>query len=61
MLLARVPVAEPLIDLRFFASVPFSGATLIAVAAFASLGGFLFLPRSTCSTCVGSRRCTPGC
>ena len=34
---------EPLVDLRFFASVPFSSATLIAVAAFASLGGFLFL------------------
>ncbi|WP_345621190.1 MFS transporter [Streptomyces ziwulingensis] len=35
--------AEPLIDLRFFRSAPFSGATLIAIAAFASLGGFLFL------------------
>ncbi|GGS73008.1 MFS transporter [Streptomyces griseoviridis] len=35
--------AQPLIDLRFFSSAPFSGATLIAVAAFASLGGFLFL------------------
>ncbi|WP_433325898.1 MFS transporter [Spirillospora sp. CA-294931] len=34
---------EPLIDPRFFRSVPFSGATVIAVAAFASLGGFLFL------------------
>ncbi|MBO2446396.1 MFS transporter [Actinomadura barringtoniae] len=34
---------EPLIDLRFFRSTPFSGATLIAVCAFASLGGFLFL------------------
>jgi EmrB/QacA subfamily drug resistance transporter len=34
---------EPLIDLRFFRSIPFSGATVIAVAAFASLGGFLFL------------------
>ncbi|MFE0519463.1 MFS transporter [Streptomyces sp. NPDC058954] len=34
---------EPLIDLRFFRSVPFSGATVIAIAAFASLGGFLFL------------------
>ncbi|MFF8956106.1 MFS transporter [Streptomyces sp. NPDC014894] len=34
---------EPLIDLRFFRSAPFSGATVIAVAAFASLGGFLFL------------------
>ncbi|NBE55217.1 MFS transporter, partial [Streptomyces boluensis] len=35
--------AEPLIDLRFFRSVPFSGATVIAVCAFASLSGFLFL------------------
>jgi EmrB/QacA subfamily drug resistance transporter len=34
---------EPLIELRFFRSVPFSGATLIAVSAFASLAGFLFL------------------
>ncbi|MGW1747855.1 MFS transporter [Streptomyces sp. NPDC002092] len=34
---------EPLIDLRFFRSVPFSGATLIAISAFAALGGFLFL------------------
>ncbi|MEV5727533.1 MULTISPECIES: MFS transporter [Streptomyces] len=35
--------ADPLIDLRFFRSAPFSGATVIAVAAFAALGGFLFL------------------
>lgn len=35
--------AEPLIDLRFFRSAPFSGATVIAICAFASLGGFLFL------------------
>lgn len=34
---------EPLIELSFFRSVPFSGATIIAVCAFASLGGFLFL------------------
>ncbi len=34
---------EPLIDPRFFRSVPFSGATTIAVAALAALGGFLFL------------------
>jgi EmrB/QacA subfamily drug resistance transporter len=34
---------EPLLDLRFFRSAPFSGATVIAVCAFASLGGFLFL------------------
>ncbi|MGW4541477.1 MFS transporter [Streptomyces chartreusis] len=35
--------AEPLIDLRFFRSAPFSGATVIAIGAFAGLGGFLFL------------------
>ncbi|WJV45341.1 MFS transporter [Streptomyces flavofungini] len=35
--------ADPLIDLRFFRSVPFAGATVIAVAAFFALGGFLFL------------------
>jgi len=34
---------EPLIDVRFFHSAPFSGATVIAVSAFAALGGFLFL------------------
>jgi EmrB/QacA subfamily drug resistance transporter len=34
---------EPLIDLRFFRSAPFSGATVIAVCAFAALGAFLFL------------------
>ncbi|MEU9114302.1 MFS transporter [Streptomyces sp. NPDC048483] len=34
---------EPLVDLRFFHSAPFSGATAIAVCAFASLGGFLFM------------------
>ncbi|WP_093800930.1 MFS transporter [Streptomyces sp. Wb2n-11] len=35
--------AEPLVDLRFFRSAPFSGATVIAVCAFAALGGFLFM------------------
>ncbi|WP_276145484.1 MFS transporter [Streptomyces sp. YIM 130001] len=35
--------SEPLIDLRFFHSAPFAGATAIAVCAFAGLGGFLFL------------------
>jgi len=34
---------EPLIEVRFFRSVPFSGATLIAIFAFAAFGGFLFL------------------
>jgi EmrB/QacA subfamily drug resistance transporter len=35
--------AEPLIELRFFRSRPFSGASLVAVAAFGAVGGFLFL------------------
>jgi EmrB/QacA subfamily drug resistance transporter len=35
--------AEPLIDLRFFRSVPFTGATLTAIAAFIALGGFLLV------------------
>jgi EmrB/QacA subfamily drug resistance transporter len=34
---------EPLIEVRFFRSAPFSGASAIAVLAFAGLGGFLFL------------------
>ncbi|TVL91930.1 MFS transporter [Streptomyces sp. SAJ15] len=34
---------DPLIELRFFRSVPFSGATVNAVCAFASLSGFLFV------------------
>jgi EmrB/QacA subfamily drug resistance transporter len=35
--------AEPLIDLRFFRSIPFSSASAIAVFAFGAFGGFLFL------------------
>jgi EmrB/QacA subfamily drug resistance transporter len=34
---------EPLLEPRFFRSAPFSGATLIAVAGFSALSGFLFL------------------
>ena len=34
---------EPLVDMRYFHSVPFSGAALIGVVALATLGGFLFL------------------
>jgi EmrB/QacA subfamily drug resistance transporter len=34
---------EPLIDLRFFRSPPFSGAAIVSVCTFLSLGGFLFL------------------
>jgi len=34
---------QPLLEVRFFRSFPFSGASLIAVLAFGVLGGFLFL------------------
>ena len=34
---------DPLIELRFFRSIPFSGAAVIAMSAFAALGGYLFL------------------
>jgi EmrB/QacA subfamily drug resistance transporter len=37
----RVP--EPLIDLRFFRSLPFSGAALTAVTGMCAMAGFLFL------------------
>jgi EmrB/QacA subfamily drug resistance transporter len=35
--------AEPLIELRFFRSRPFTGACVIAVLSFIVLGGFLFV------------------
>jgi len=35
--------AEPLLDLRFFRSPPFTGASVIAVLAFTVLAGFLFV------------------
>jgi len=34
---------EPLVDLRYFRSAPFSGAAVIGVVALATTGGFLFL------------------
>jgi MFS family permease len=34
---------EPLLDLRFFRSLPFAAATVMAVLAFAGFNGFLFL------------------
>ncbi|MBV8166484.1 MAG: MFS transporter, partial [Alphaproteobacteria bacterium] len=34
---------QPLLDVRFFRSPPFSAATIIAVSMFAAQGGFLFL------------------
>jgi EmrB/QacA subfamily drug resistance transporter len=46
-LIALVPYelrrSEPLLEPRFFRSVPFSSASVIAVCAFAALGGFLFI------------------
>ncbi|MGH3502290.1 MAG: MFS transporter [Nocardioidaceae bacterium] len=43
MLIVEPRRSEPLIDLRFFRSPPFSGANTISVVMSASLGGFLFL------------------
>jgi EmrB/QacA subfamily drug resistance transporter len=34
---------EPLLEMRFFTSAPFAGASAIAVCLFAATGGFLFL------------------
>lgn len=34
---------EPLIDLRFFRSIPFSSAIVTSICAFSAFGGFLFL------------------
>src|SRR5579871_6716265 len=34
---------DPMVDFRFFRSVPFAGATLTAVCAIAAMAGFLFL------------------
>jgi len=34
---------DPFIDLRFFRSIPFASATVIAICAFASWGAFLFM------------------
>ncbi len=42
-------------------SAPFTGATVVAVAAFASLGGFLFLSALYLQQVRGFGRCTPGC
>jgi EmrB/QacA subfamily drug resistance transporter len=35
--------AQPMIDLRYFRSVPFTGANLTAICAIAAMAGFLFL------------------
>jgi EmrB/QacA subfamily drug resistance transporter len=34
---------EPLVDLRFFKSIPFSSATILAILSFGAFAGFLFL------------------
>jgi EmrB/QacA subfamily drug resistance transporter len=34
---------DPLVDLRFFRSVPFSSATVLGLSCFSCFGGFLFL------------------
>ncbi|MDF2829046.1 MAG: drug resistance transporter, EmrB/QacA subfamily, partial [Mycobacterium sp.] len=34
---------DPFIDLRFFRSIPFTGATVTAICAFAAWGAFLFM------------------
>ncbi len=47
---------DPLIELRFFRSAPFSGATLIAVSAFAAFSGFLLLNRPGSSCTVFPKR-----
>ena len=39
----RAPPVQPLIDLRFFRSIPFASAIATSIAAFAAFGGFLFL------------------
>jgi EmrB/QacA subfamily drug resistance transporter len=42
-LLYEPRLTQPLLDLRFFHSVPFTSATLLAGSAFACFAGFLFL------------------
>ena len=42
-LLYEPRLREPLLDLRFFRSVPFASATLLGVSLFSSFAGFLFL------------------
>ncbi len=42
-LLYEPRIRQPLLDLRFFRSVPFASATLLAVCSFGSFAGFLFL------------------
>ena len=43
MLLYEPRRREPLLELRFFRSIPFAASIAISLAAFATFGGFLFL------------------
>jgi EmrB/QacA subfamily drug resistance transporter len=43
LILVESRIREPLLQVRFFRSVPFSGASVIAILAFGVLAGFLFL------------------
>ncbi|AIL32231.1 MFS transporter [Basilea psittacipulmonis] len=43
LLVVELKVSDPLLDLRFFKSIPFSNAMLTAVVAFACMSGFGFL------------------
>jgi hypothetical protein len=54
-------LCEPLLELRFFGSIPFSGATAIAFGALFSLTGFLFLNTCTCRTTAACPRPRRGC
>lgn len=44
---------DPFIDLRFFRSIPFASATVIAVCAFAAYGAFLFMMSLYLQVCRG--------
>jgi EmrB/QacA subfamily drug resistance transporter len=51
---------QPLLDLRFFRSLPFSSATLLAVLAFTAFSGFLFLNSLYLQEARGLRPSTAG-
>ena len=50
---------DPLVDLRFFYSIPFSSATLLALCAFASIPAFFFSMRCTCNRHADSQLSIP--
>jgi EmrB/QacA subfamily drug resistance transporter len=51
---------DPMLDLRFFRSLPFAGATLVAVVAFAAFSAFLFLNSLYLQDSRGMRASTAG-